>query len=358
MARGSPAWRARGRCAASETVQKRERAPDRARGCGARPRVAGHRATSLPQTRARPSAGRPAPRLPRAAMPAPRVANRVAAAQLCPGACAATNFHAVEAAAAAAVDAGAATLFLPECFSFVGTCAADTRAAATPADGPGSALAPYRDLARATGLWIFAGGFPESGGGAGGDGQDRVFNAHVALDPRGATAAAYRKVHLFDAEGLTESASTAPGDRLAVAVAPCGAVGLTVCYDVRFPALAQSLRFDMGARVLAIPAAFTRATGEAHWEVLLRARAIETQCAVVAAAAAGVHNARRASHGHTMIIDAWGRVLARVEGDGPGLAVADLGDAEVEAVRARMPLAAHRAAGRRALGWAATEGGG
>jgi predicted amidohydrolase len=290
-------------------------------------------------------------------MPAPRVATRVAAAQLCSGACAAENLRAVQAAAAAAVDAGAATLFLPECFSFVGQSAADTRAAATPLDGPLSALAPYRALARATGLWIFAGGFPEAGAEAGGGA--RVHNTHAALSPRGDAAAVYRKVHLFDAEGLTESSSTMPGTALAVAAgAPCGPVGLSICYDLRFPALYQSLRFDAGARVLAVPAAFTRATGEAHWEVLVRARAIETQCAVVAAAQAGTHNAKRSSHGHTMIVDAWGRVLARVEGGGPGLAVADLGEEAVEAVRARMPVADHRAAGRRALGWAPTEGGG
>jgi predicted amidohydrolase len=152
-------------------------------------------------------------------------------------------------------------------------------------------------------------------------------------------------VHLFDAEGLTESSSTMPGTALAVAAgAPCGPVGLSICYDLRFPALYQSLRFDAGARVLAVPAAFTRATGEAHWEVLVRARAIETQCAVVAAAQAGTHNAKRSSHGHTMIVDAWGRVLARVEGGGPGLAVAEIDLAEIARVRRAMPVQDHRRA--------------
>ena len=226
-------------------------------------------------------------------------------------------------------------------------------------------MARYRQLAAETGLWLSLGGFQESGapprehGGGGGGGVNtlgpptpRIHNTHVLLDSSGATVAAYRKVHLFDAESLTESASTAPGRALAAAQSPAGALGLSVCFDLRFPEFYQALAFQHGVRVLAVPAAFTPATGEAHWELLLRARAVETQCAVVAAAQAGTHNARRASHGHAMIVDAWGRVVARLsDPHATGIAVADLGDATVEAVRARMPLAAARARGRAALGW-------
>jgi predicted amidohydrolase len=230
----------------------------------------------------------------------------------------------------------------------------DTKAAGSALDGP--ALAPYRALARAHGLWLFCGGFAER---VEGDGEGRVHNAHVVVRPDGSTAATYRKVHLFDAENLRESAATAPGSALVVVPdAPCGPVGLSVCYDVRFPALYESLAFERGARVLAVPAAFTVPTGQAHWETLLRARAIETQCAVVAAAQAGRHNEARVSYGHSLIVDAWGRVLARADADTVGIIVADLDDAAVEAVRDRMPIAAHRAAGRARLGWGVREGGG
>lgn len=236
-------------------------------------------------------------------------------------------------------------MFLPECFSFMGRGAADTRAAASAVDGP--VLEPYRAVARDTGLWLFCGGFAEASGRPDG----RVHNAHVVLDERGGTAAVYRKVHLFDAESLRESASTAPGDALVTVDAPCGRVGLTVCYDLRFSAVFDALAFKHNCRVLAIPAAFTVPTGHAHWHLLQRARAIETQCAVVAAAQVGTHNDRRASFGHSLIVDAWGRVLADAGGDEPGVIVADLGEDAVEAVRARMPIREHRAAGRAALGW-------
>lgn len=283
------------------------------------------------------------------AAPTHRVPHRVAVAQLSSTADLDANYDAVASAAAAAVTAGASILFLPECFAFLGRSGADTIAAATPLDGDGSGLTRYRDLARSTGLWLFCGGFAEAGAPGG-----RVFNSFVALNSDGATAAVYRKTHLFDAESLRESASTAPGDALVTVDAPCGRVGLTVCYDLRFSALYDALAFQHGCRILAIPAAFTIPTGQAHWEVLLRARAVETQCAVVAAAQVGPHNDKRASYGHSLIVDAWGRVLVDAGGDAAGgIVVADLDDAAVEAVRRRMPIAQHRAAGRRALGWPA-----
>ena len=277
-----------------------------------------------------------------------RLPHRVAVAQLSSTADDThANYDAVASAAAAATATGASCLFLPECFAFLGRSGADTIAAATPLEGDGSGLTRYRDLAKSTGLWLFCGGFAEAGAPDG-----RVFNSHVAINSDGATAAVYRKTHLFDAESLRESASTAPGGELVTVDAPCGRVGLTVCFDLRFSSLYDALAFNHGCRVLAIPAAFTIPTGEAHWEVLLRARAVETQCAVVAAAQVGTHNDKRASYGHSMVVDAWGRVLADAGGEAAGgFVVADLDDTTVEAVRRRMPIARHREAGRRALGW-------
>lgn len=293
-------------------------------------------------------------------------------------------------------------LFLPEnCCLFCETARETLAAVASPASPSfDEVLEPYRALARETGLWLSLGGVQEKIENAdeGEDEGDRTHNTHVVLRADGSTAGAcYRKIHLFDVGPLRESAATRPGDSGLVVVgdAPCGPLGLSICYDLRFPELYQRLRFDMGARVLAVPAAFTRATGGAgHWRTLLRARAVETQCFVVAAAQAGVHNkneeggdersgrsgersGRRASWGETMVIDAWGKVLAEMksspeesgsdggnsggkeeqpeeereekEEDLVGIVVVDLTPETVEDVRRRMPLAEHREAGRRQL---------
>jgi deaminated glutathione amidase len=293
------------------------------------------------------------------------------------------NFAAVCRLADAALAAGAATLFLPEAFSFLGACPAETVAAAERLEG-GPRLRRLSDLAARTGLWL-SGCVPEAGAPPGPDGSPRCWNTHVVIDGAGALVGAYRKIHLFDAEGLMESASTAPGAAPPVVVqnAPCGPLGLTVCFDLRFPALFDRLQYGRrrksgdgreggeggraappppthAARVIAVPSAFTVPTGRAHWEVLLRARAVETQAAVVAAAQAGEHApGGRRSYGHAMVVGAWGEVLARVGGADPadaaalsaeGLAVADLTPETVEAVRDRMPLAVARAKGLEAVG--------
>jgi len=271
------------------------------------------------------------------------------------------NYAAVARLAGAAAAAGCSMLFLPEAFAFLGPNPAATVAAAQPLTGP--LMARYRALAAATGLWLSLGGFQEAGAPPEDGGfTPRCFNTHVVVDDKGGLVAAYRKVHLFDAEGLRESACTAPGSEGGVVVqgTPCGALGLSICFDLRFALFFDDLQFSSGlgtyaVRVLAIPAAFTLATGANHWDLLLRARAVETQSAVVAAAQAGRHNENRVSYGHAVIFDAWGNCLARVGGEAPedetalhaeGLAIADVGEDAVEAVRMRMPLAAARARGR------------
>jgi predicted amidohydrolase len=172
-----------------------------------------------------------------------------------------------------------------------------------------------------------------------------VHNTSVLVGPGGELEAVYRKIHLFDVDlgdggRFTESASVAPGKEVVVAPTPFGGVGLSVCYDLRFPELyrAQAAR---GAALLCVPAAFARETGKDHWEVLLRARAIENQAYVVAPAQCGRHSPERASHGRSLIVDPWGIVLAQA-GDRPAVIVADCDPDELERVRRRVPALEHR----------------
>jgi len=135
--------------------------------------------------------------------------------------------------------------------------------------------------------------------------------------------------------------------QLVVCDSPAGRLGLTVCYDLRFPEMYAQLTWGMGAQILLVPSAFTQVTGAAHWEVLLRARAIENQCYVIAAAQAGVHNAKRASYGHSLIIDPWGTVIGQLEDpEATAIALADIDLEALQAVRVKMPIEQHRAAGR------------
>ncbi len=170
--------------------------------------------------------------------------------------------------------------------------------------------------------------------------------ACLVFDPRGEMVARYDKMHLFDVQvddrqaQYSESRSFEPGSRIVCVDAPVGRIGLSICYDLRFPELYRKL-LEQGAEILTVPSAFTKVTGEAHWEVLLRARAIENQCFVLAANQGGVHNATRETWGHSMIVDPWGRVLARVE-SGEGVAVADIDLSALHALRSRMPIQSHR----------------
>ncbi|CAG9463650.1 unnamed protein product [Pedinophyceae sp. YPF-701] len=252
--------------------------------------------------------------------------------------------------AESARDRGCQMLLLPECFAFLGRNQDATLAQASPLDGP--IFESYRKLARDTGLWLSCGGFHQASPDAA---SRKLLNTHVVLDAHGNIVAEYRKVHLFDVDVpdgpvLMESRATAPGDRLVACDSPAGRLGLTVCYDVRFPEVYQRLAFDFGAQVMLVPSAFTRPTGAAHWEVLLRARAIETQAYVVAAAQAGEHPGGRASWGHSMVVDPWGEVVAKLDDpDATGIAVAEIDLEKMARIRERMPIAAHRAAGRPAV---------
>jgi deaminated glutathione amidase len=227
---------------------------------------------------------------------------------------------------------------LPENFGFMGG-EADKLAYAQDVEG-GAFLAPMRALARKHGIGLLAGSIPERGPDA-----THVYNTSVLLGRDGETLAVYRKIHLFDVDfgralALRESKHVTPGSEPVLGRFDGWGVGLTVCYDLRFPELYRRL-VSLGAQMLFVPAAFTLHTGKDHWEVLLRARAIENQCFVVAPAQFGEHTPGRVSWGKAMVIDPWGAVLA-VAPERPGLAVACVSLADELVVREKLPSLAHR----------------
>jgi predicted amidohydrolase len=265
---------------------------------------------------------------------------RAAVVQMCATADVDANLASVERLVGAAVERGAECVLLPEAFAFIGGDAA-RRAILEPLPSGGPILARCVALARRSAVHLVLGGFHERAP------DGRAYNTCIHLGPDGAVRALYRKIHLFDvdlADGtrLSESDGTAPGDRAVVTETPFGPLGLTICYDVRFPMLYQAL-VDRGAVALAVPSAFTLSTGKDHWHVLLRARAIESQAYVLAPAQCGAHGRGRVSYGHALIVDPWGCVIAECS-DGDGVAVTDLDIARVRDARARLPSIKHRRA--------------
>jgi predicted amidohydrolase len=201
------------------------------------------------------------------------------------------------------------------------------------------ALAAYRALADELTAWLLVGSLAITL-----PGESRLANRSYLIDSTGAIVATYDKIHMFDVnlangETFRESRTYRPGDRAVVAATPWGTLGMTVCYDVRFPYLYRSVA-HAGARLIAVPSAFTRRTGEAHWHILLRARAIETGCFVVAPAQCGDHEDGRKSYGHSLIVGPWGEVIAD-GGEAPGVVVAELDLAEVDKARSMIPSLTH-----------------
>src|SRR4051794_30408311 len=263
---------------------------------------------------------------------------RAAAVQLDSGSDRGRNLRdAADRIRAAAAD-GATLVVLPERFDLRGTDDDYVRGA-EPLDG--ATIERVRDLARELRIDLVAGSFTERR-----PGHDKPSNTSVHVGPDGELRGIYRKIHLFDVTvGETvyrESDSGEPGDELVVSEAADGTgIGLTVCYDVRFPELYRILTLQ-GALVVTVPANFTRVTGAAHWEVLLRARAIENQLFVVAPAQAGEFPAGMPTYGNSMIVDPWGEVLARAAGEGEGFVVADLDFDRLAEVREKLPSLANR----------------
>jgi len=268
---------------------------------------------------------------------------KVAAIQMTSGHVVEDNLAAAAALLREAKDLGADIACLPENFSFIGLKDADKLKVAE-ADGQGPIQDFLRDTARRLGLWILGGTTVIKG-----DSAARVANASLLIDADGKRVARYDKIHLFDVaipgreEKYLESTHVMPGREAVIADTPVGKLGLSVCYDMRFPELYRDL-VARGAEWLAMPAAFTVPTGRAHWETLLRARAIENLCYVVAPAQSGTHTSGRETYGDTLIADYWGQVLSRLA-KGSGVITADIDLAKQAETRARFPALDNRRLG-------------
>ena len=246
------------------------------------------------------------------------------------------NLAAAESLVEQAAARGAAFVGLPENFAFLRS---EGEPVPEPQDLDGPWVRRMADLARRARVTLLVGSLPERV-----PDEPRIRNTSVLLGPDGATIAVYRKIHLFDIdlpgmEHLKESRSVVPGNEIVAAPTALGTVGLSICYDLRFPELYRELS-RRGARVLCVPSAFTERTGKAHWEVLLRARAIENLAYVLAPAQVGHHGGGRASHGQAMIVDPWGTVVAQVP-DGEGFALAELDFDRLERLRRELPALRH-----------------
>jgi deaminated glutathione amidase len=265
----------------------------------------------------------------------------VAAIQLCSGTDVAVNLATAARLLAQAAEGGARLAVLPENFALMAVNEADKLSCAE-ADGRGSIQAFLSAQAAALKMWVVGGTAPLAVPGSSG----KIFASCLVFAPDGTRRARYDKLHLFDVElsggeRYRESATFSPGTAPAPPVeTDSGRLGLSICYDLRFPELYRELS-QQGAELLTVPSAFTRRTGEAHWEVLLRARAIENQCFVIAPNQGGVHAGGRATFGHSMIVDPWGAVLAcRPEGE--GVVLAELDRAQQTQIRRTFPCLDHR----------------
>jgi predicted amidohydrolase len=236
-----------------------------------------------------------------------------------------------------AAEAGARLVALPENFPYLRREDAERNPLAQDLEGP--VVQFIRESAKRHEIVLAGGTLPEAI-----PDDSRVYSTSVVVDRDGSVRGVYRKIHLFDVElsdvGLQESKTVAPGDEIVVADTAAGRLGLSICYDLRFPELYRELA-TRGARILLVPSAFTVPTGRDHWEVLLRARAIENQAFVLAAAQYGIHSPTRRSYGRSMIVDPWGTVLATVP-DGEGFATAELDLESLERVRLQLPALRNR----------------
>jgi nitrilase len=265
---------------------------------------------------------------------------RIAAIQMATGPNVGANLLETERLVAEVVEGGAGLIVLPENFAFMGKRERDM-IALREAYGSGPLQDFLGQLARKYGIWLVGGTIPLQA-----QDPDRVRSACLLFDAHGERVARYDKMHLFDVhlvdadERYMESAAIEPGDQVVVVDSPFGRLGLAVCYDLRFPELFRAM-LDQGMETLALPSSFTAITGKAHWEVLVRARAVENLAYVVAAAQGGYHINGRETHGHSMIVDPWGTVVAQVpRGNGT---ISSLLDQDYQAaIRRTFPTIRHR----------------
>jgi predicted amidohydrolase len=248
------------------------------------------------------------------------------------------NLREVAAMARRARSEGAEFITTPENVAMMTAGSANLRAKAAP-EASHPALAAFRALARETGAWLLAGSLHVKL-----EDEDRLANRSYLVNPEGEVAAKYDKIHMFDVdlpsgESYRESKNFRPGGEAVLAELPWCRLGMTVCYDLRFPQLYRALA-KAGAEVLTIPSAFTRPTGRAHWHALMRARAIETGCYVLAAAQCGEHAGGRKTYGHSLIVAPWGEIVAEA-GEEPDVIVAELDLAKGAEARGRVPSLGH-----------------
>ena len=265
---------------------------------------------------------------------------KVAAVQMTSTRDVAANLREAGRLVADAARQGAKLVVLPENFSFLGATDADRVAAIEPyGDGPAQRF--LAETAESLGVWIVGGTIPIR------DEGDRASSRSLLVGPDGRVAAHYDKIHLFDVdipgravERYSESATTLAGTRVVAATTPLARIGMTVCYDIRFPALFHRLSV-LGTDIVVVPAAFTVPTGEVHWLPLLQARAIESLVYVVAAGQCGEHAGGRKTYGHSLILGPWGELLAELAA-GPGVVCADLDMIRLKELRQRFPTVQHR----------------
>jgi predicted amidohydrolase len=262
---------------------------------------------------------------------------RVGLVQMRSGRTPAANIAAAVELIGEAKDAGADYVQTPEMTNIL-EMKGDSLFAAIVAEEDDAGLATFREVARKLGLWVHIGSLAIKLS------PDKAVNRAFLIDPKGEIAARYDKIHMFDVdlangESYRESRRYRAGELAVTADLPWGRLGVTVCYDLRFPALYRALA-EAGAIYLTVPSSFTKQTGEAHWHVLMRARAIENGCFVFAAAQGGKHEDGRSTYGHSLVIDPWGRVLAE-GGTEPGVVLAEIDPSEVAAARSRIPSLQH-----------------
>ncbi len=262
---------------------------------------------------------------------------KVALLQMRSGTAPSANLAAALAAIAEAKSAGADYVLTPEMTNII-EAKRERLMAAIVDEERDPTLAALREAARRHGIYVHIGSLAVKAS------PDKAANRSFLIDRSGEVAARYDKIHMFDVdlaggESYRESRSYRPGELAVVADLPWGRLGVTICYDLRFPALYRALA-ESGASFFSIPSAFTRPTGEAHWHVLLRARAIENGCFVFAAAQGGKHESGRETFGHSLVVDPWGKILAEGSGE-PGIILAEIDPAEVAAARSRIPSLHH-----------------
>ncbi|MFM1879816.1 MAG: hypothetical protein RLZZ344_50 [Pseudomonadota bacterium] len=270
---------------------------------------------------------------------------RVAAVQMVSGSSVEANLEVAEHWIRAAHAQGAQLVLLPEYFCLMGRKDTDKCAIAElEGIGPASPIqARMAGIAASLGLWLAAGTIPLQS-----TSPPRIRNSLLVYDPQGRQVACYDKLHLFSfqsgQEQYDESRTIAAGDKPVTCKTVAGHTGLSICYDIRFPELYRSMSQQEPLDLILMPAAFTATTGQAHWEVLLRTRAIENQCWLLASAQGGRHDNGRRTWGQSMVIDPWGRVVSQIA-EGEGLAIADIDPAQTAQVRLNLPALTHRRLG-------------